>query len=129
LRWTGPRVGEHAVGPDGARYAVFRETGRRAPAGATTAGDDHGDLVILRAWFRLPWLGRAGSRRHRLFRRMCIVTVPLFSGLAGYMNDKGPWRSAIQRRVRGCAGGVCQAVEIDWRVRQASSLSGPSSRP
>ncbi len=83
LTWTGPRVGRHAFGPDGSRYAVFRQTGRRA-AGIPAGRADRGELVILGAWFRLPWLGRPGSWRHRLFRRVCIVTVPLFSGLEGY---------------------------------------------
>ncbi len=105
LRWAGPYVGRHAVGPDGARYTVFRETGRRRPAGG-----DHGELVVLRAWFRLPWLGRPGSWRHRLFRRACIVTVPRFSGLDGYRTKLWLYEAAGDRYLgiyewEGAAGG------------------------
>lgn len=72
------------MGPDGGHFVVFRETGcRPAVVPGRSAGGDT-ERVVLRAWFRLPWLGPPGSRRQRLFRRLCVVTIPLFSGLDGY---------------------------------------------
>jgi hypothetical protein len=87
LRWRGDLVGHVVLGPDGHLYRVFRDTGRRP----TGAGDlDHavgGPLAAPATYvagFRLAWLGPPASWRHRLFRRVCIVTVPLFSGCPGY---------------------------------------------
>ena len=76
LQWSGPRLGAALTGPDGRRYIVFRDTSKPPDSGEKP--------VVIEASFVLPWLGRAGSLRHRLFRRVCIGTFPLFSGLEGY---------------------------------------------
>ena len=81
LRWTGDHLGDRIVGPDGRTYIVFRDTGRVPPHEPV---DIQSEPAVVVAGFRFAWLGRAGSWRHRLFLRVCIVTVPLFSGLAGY---------------------------------------------
>lgn len=80
LWWHGDLVGTLVAAPDGGTYEAFRDTGRRlrpddpAPQAPAT----------YVAGFRFRWLGPVGSRRHRLFRRVCVVTVPLFSGCKGY---------------------------------------------
>lgn len=87
LRWTGERLHQRVTDPDGRTYTVFRDTGRvpsrRGRAGTGAGAGADGSAVVV-AGFRFAWLGPAGSWRHRLFLRVCIVTVPLFSGLGGY---------------------------------------------
>jgi hypothetical protein len=80
LWWHGDLVGTLVAAPDGGMYEVFRDTGRRPRPGDPPPQAP----AVYVAGFRFRWLGPAGSRRHRLFRRVCVVTVPLFSGCAGY---------------------------------------------
>ena len=80
LWWHGDLVGTLVAGPDGGTFRVFRDTGRRPLVDEPPPVEP----ATYVAGFRFPWLGPAGSWRHRLFLRLCVVTVPLFSGCAGY---------------------------------------------
>jgi len=72
------RLGRLLGMSDGRSYVAFRETVTvtARPGGASPA--------VLQPRFRLRGMGRAGSRRHRLFWRVCVITTPFFVGLDGF---------------------------------------------
>lgn len=78
VRLRTAHVGRALTVSDGHVFVPFRETSIDVPrpAGVRPA--------VLQPRFQLRGLGRPGSRRHRLFRRMCIVTTPFFVGLPGF---------------------------------------------
>jgi hypothetical protein len=59
-------------------FVTFRETVVTGPRRADVAP------AVLQPRFRLRAVGCPGSLRHRLFRRVCIVTTPFFVGLDGF---------------------------------------------
>jgi hypothetical protein len=78
IRLRTQRVGRPLTMSDGHVFVPFRETVATAPrrAGVTPA--------VLHPRFRLRGMGRPGSLRNRIFRRLCIVTTPFFVGLDGF---------------------------------------------
>ncbi len=78
IRLRTARVGRPLTMSDGGEFVPFRETVVRGPRRADVPP------AVLRPRFRLRGIGRPGSMRHRLFRRVCIVTTPFFVGVGGF---------------------------------------------
>jgi hypothetical protein len=78
IRLRRDRLGDLMSMRDGRTYVPFRETISLTsrPASATS--------TVLQPRFRLRGLGRPDSLRHRLFRRICIVTTPFFVGVDSF---------------------------------------------
>jgi hypothetical protein len=78
IRLRRDRLGDPLTMRDARTYIPFRETISLTarPASATA--------TVLQPRFRLRGLGRPDSLRHRLFRRICIVTTPFFVGVDGF---------------------------------------------
>ena len=69
------RLGEIYDVGDGDRYVVFRET--------VADGEAPASPVVLVVGFRLGLI-RASRPCHWLFRRLCILTTPFWSGFEGF---------------------------------------------
>ncbi len=69
------RLGLEVDAPRENHFVAFRET--RVAA--------HGDTVLL-IWFELRFVAPKNRRRASLFRRVCIITTPFFSGVDGFVS-------------------------------------------
>jgi hypothetical protein len=78
IRLRRDRLGDLMSMRDGRTYVPFRETISLTPRPASATP------TVLQPRFRLRGLGRPDSLRHRLFRRICIVTTPFFVGVDGF---------------------------------------------
>ena len=78
IRLRQGRVGQPLTVSDGHTFVPFRETVAIGPRRTDVAP------AVLQPRFRLRGMGRPGSLRHRLFWRVCIVTIPFFVGLDGF---------------------------------------------
>ncbi|HZW57490.1 MAG TPA: hypothetical protein VFF30_14475 [Nitrososphaerales archaeon] len=114
------RLGETFGIERGGRYSIFLDTNSRDGIAAPSA--------VLVVGFRLRWINSNGLL-HRIFRRICIISTPIWSGFPGYrvklwMVDYG---TQDYLGIYEWAGEENALVYVEWLTRLLRSLSAKSS--